>query len=125
MKPIVCVDLNGVLNMFDGFRGADYFHPPRPGALEFLQELSAAGYQVVVFTDRWAPHVWDWLQQHGLAGVVEEVTDRKPAAHVFVDDRAICFRGDFSELLEDVRQFRAHWEEAGSLRVPPAPHADE
>ena len=36
-KPIICVDLDGVLNSFDGWKGADFFHPPRPGAREFLQ----------------------------------------------------------------------------------------
>jgi hypothetical protein len=42
---------------------------------------------------------------------VSEVTDRKPAAHVFVDDRAVCFRGDYEETLEEIARFRAHWEE--------------
>jgi len=38
------------------------------------------------------------------------VTDRKPAAHVFVDDRAVCFRGDFDATLRDIDTFSAHWE---------------
>ena len=39
-RPIVCVDLDGVLNDYDGWKGADYFHPPRPGAREFSQQLN-------------------------------------------------------------------------------------
>src|ERR1043166_9339891 len=92
---VVCVDLDGVLNQFDGWRGADYFHPPRPGARDFLEHLNARGYRVVVFTVRWAPHVQEWLCRYGLETLVAEVTDRKPPAHVYVDDRAICFHGDF------------------------------
>jgi len=38
------------------------------------------------------------------------VLDRKPAAHVFVDDRAMCFRGDFDETLKQIDAFVAHWE---------------
>jgi len=112
-RPIVCVDLDGVLNDFDGWRGADYFHPPRAGAVEFLERLNALGYDVVVFTVRWAPHVEVWLRDCGLAHLVARVTDKKPAAHVYLDDRAVCFRGDFDSAIEQIRQFQAHWEGTG------------
>ncbi len=109
---IVCVDLDGVLNLFDGWKGAGYFHPPRPGAEEFLRALVEQGYRVVVFTVRWKEHVEQWLVEHGLRGLVSEVTDRKPPAHVYLDDRAICFRGDFDAALSQIRSFKAHWETA-------------
>ncbi len=109
-QPIVCVDLDGVLNQFDGWRGADYFHPPRAGAREFLEKLNTLGYRVVVFTVRWAPHVDEWLTRYDLRSLVAEVTDKKPPAHVYVDDRAICFQGDFQSALDAITRFRAHWE---------------
>ncbi len=109
-KPVVCVDLDGVLNAFDGWKGADVFHEPRPGAREFLKALDALGYSVVVFTCRWAPHVEQWLASHGLSEYVAAVTDKKPAAHVYVDDRAICFQGDFQRTLAQISGFKAHWE---------------
>ena len=109
-QPIVCVDLDGVLNDYDGWRGADYFHPPREGAREFLEGLSRSGYRVVVHTTRWAPHVWEWIRQHGLESYVDTVTDKKLPAHVFIDDRAICFTGNFTDIIERIQQFRAHWE---------------
>jgi hypothetical protein len=109
-KPVVCVDLDGVLNAFDGWKGADFFHPPRPGARDFLQLLNERGYRVVVFTVRWAPHVEAWLAEHGLAEFVSAVTDKKPPAHVYVDDRAICFEGDFAKTMDRIGGFKAHWE---------------
>jgi hypothetical protein len=111
--PIVCVDLNGVLDTYQGWQGPDHFDPPRPGARAFLEALAARGYAVVLFTTRYADDVWRWLDANGLAPLVTEVTDRKPAAHVFVDDRAICFRGDFSVTLEAIDNFAAHWEAPG------------
>lgn len=108
--PIVCVDLNGVLDTYQGWQGPAHFDPPRAGAREFLETLGQRGYAVVIFTTRYADDVWRWLGAHALDHLVTEVTDRKPAAHVFVDDRAICFRGDFSTTLDAIDSFAAHWE---------------
>ena len=109
-RMIACVDFNGVLDAYEGWRGPDHFDPPRPGAREFLDALRARGCEVVVFTTRWPDDVWRWLREHGMADRVAEVTDRKPAAHVFIDDRAVCFRGDFATTLREVDAFTAHWE---------------
>jgi hypothetical protein len=108
--PIACVDFNGVLDAYTGWHGEEHFDPPRPGAREFLEGLRARGFRVVVFTTRWADDVWGWLRAHGLDHLVGDVTDRKPAAHVFVDDRAVCFRGDFEKTLREIDAFAAHWE---------------
>jgi len=109
-EPIACVDLNGVLDTYTRWQGPEHFDPPRAGAAEFLQALRARGFHVVIFTTRWADDVWSWLRRHGLDHLVTDVTDRKPAAHVFVDDRAVCFRGDFGQTLEEIDRFSAHWE---------------
>jgi hypothetical protein len=108
--PIVCVDLNGVLDSYTGWRSADHFDPPRAGAREFLDALRARGYRIVVFTTRYRDDVWAWLRAHGLDPLISDVTDRKPPAHVFVDDRAVCFRGDFGSTLNEIDAFAAHWE---------------
>ena len=108
--PIACVDLNGVLDAYTGWKGAEHFDPPRPGAREFLEALGRRGYRVVIFTTRFDQDVWRWLRTHGLDQLIAGVTDRKPAAHVFVDDRAVCFRGDFGATLREIDAFAAHWE---------------
>jgi hypothetical protein len=108
--PIACVDLNGVLDTFTGWRGAEHFDPPRPGGRAFLEALRSRGFQIVVFTTRYPDGVWEWLREHGIDDLVADVTDRKPPAHVFVDDRAVCFRGDFAATLRDIDAFAAHWE---------------
>jgi hypothetical protein len=105
----ICVDLDGVLNTFDEWRGPEFFHSPREGAHEFLASLKAEGFRVVIFTVRWHEWVLEWLAKNGLAEFVDEVTDRKPPAHAYVDDRAICFRGDFQDTLRCIRTFEPFW----------------
>ncbi len=107
---LACVDLNGVLDSYVGWQGAKHFDPPRPGAQEFLDALRARQFDVVIFTTRYPADVWDWLRRHALDHLVADVTDRKPPAHVFVDDRAVCFRGDFTATLAEIDAFAAHWE---------------
>ena len=109
-RPLVCVDLNGVLDDYTGWKHADHWDPPRPGARAFLEQLKARGFDVVVFTTRHPAGVRRWLRMHGLQDLVDEVTRRKPPAHVFVDDRAVCFRGDFAEALRQIETFKAQWE---------------
>ncbi len=108
--PIVCVDLNGVLDEYTGWKTPDHFDPPRAGADRFLRALRDLGFHVVVFTTRHPAGVRAWLREHELLQHVSAITDRKPPAHVFVDDRAVCFRGDFRRTLRSVAAFKAHWE---------------
>ena len=109
-KPMICVDLNGVLSDFDGRAGLDLFHPPRPGARKFLERLNDAGYRVVIFTAQWGPHVESWLARYELSELVWMVTDRKPAAYIYVDDQAIRFDGDFDETLEKIGVLKPQFE---------------
>jgi hypothetical protein len=110
VRPIVCVDLNGVLDDYRGWRHPDHWDPPRPGARAFLEALRSRGFDIVVFTTRHPVGVRRWLREHGLYDAVDAVTRKKPAAHVFVDDRAVCFTGDFDDALARIAQFKAHWE---------------
>jgi hypothetical protein len=43
---IACVDLNGVLDTFTGWRGPDHFDPVRPGGRAFLEALRSRGYRI-------------------------------------------------------------------------------
>ena len=45
-----------------------------------------------------------WLREHAIE--VDEVCEHKPPALVYVDDRAIRFRGDWDQLLTEIREFR-------------------
>jgi cysteine desulfurase / selenocysteine lyase len=108
---VVCVDLNGVLDSYTGWQGEEHWDAPAPGAREFLRSLHEHGWRIIVFTTRHYLDVQRWLSRHGLFEYVSEITDSKPAATVFVDDRAVCHRGDFATTLEQVLSFSAHWEQ--------------
>jgi ribonucleotide monophosphatase NagD (HAD superfamily) len=111
-KDTVCVDLDGVLNLYDGFRGVEHFAEPRLGAAEFLDAIRVRGYKIAVLTTRKRTDVIDWLARVGLLDKIDTVTNEKVPALVYIDDRALCFRGDFDDALEQLKSFKAHWEAA-------------
>jgi hypothetical protein len=113
-NPTVCVDLNGVLDFYQGWQGSDHWDPPRPGAFEFLEELSARGFRVVIFSTKDPKGVDAWLRSHGLAEYVAEVTDRKVPAVAYVDDRAVRFRGDYKQALLEIDE-PPYWKQGDSL----------
>jgi hypothetical protein len=113
-EPIVCVDLNGVLDRYTGWKHPGHWDPPREGAAGFLEALTAHGFLVVIFTTRHRTGVMRRLREHRQLEYVSAITSRKPPAHVFVDDRAVCFRGDFGATLKAVVEFAAHWERPAS-----------
>lgn len=101
----IAVDFDGVLAEYAGWKGSGNLGPARPGAREFLEQLTK-DYQVVIHTNRGTSEVWDWLRENDMEQYVLAVGDRKPLAIAYIDDRAIEFRGDFSETLQKLQEFR-------------------
>lgn len=110
----VCVDLDGVLAEYSGWLGPDHFGLPRPGAMFFLIDLGKLGYRVVVFSTRDPEKVRNWLWSHHMDTLVALVTQKKEPAVAYIDDRGICFRGNFEQTLWELRNFNPHWKGACS-----------
>ena len=69
------------------------------GAVDGFRKL-AANYRVVIFTARHdLEHVSDWLVENGFGR--HEVTNRKPRAEVYLDDKALRFES-WDAVLRDV-----------------------
>ncbi|MCL5743250.1 MAG: hypothetical protein M1541_04860 [Acidobacteria bacterium] len=110
MPKTVCLDFDGVLNTYSGWKGPDELFDPRPGVRVFLEELNARGFCVVLHSTRDPEKLRAWLERYQLDHLVEDVRAIKPPAIAYVDDRGICFRGDYADVLLELEDFRAHWE---------------
>jgi adenylylsulfate kinase len=110
IQRTVCIDLDGVLAEFDGWKGEDVLGEPYEHTRRFLEAVVALGYDVVVHTVRKTNRVWKWIYDHDFNDLIVGVTSIKPPAFAYIDDRAICFEGDHDATLWALRKFKAHWE---------------
>ena len=108
-KPNICVDFDGVLNNYKGYKGSDELYEPSTGAKEFLQKLSEK-YTVIILSARTPAKIYDWLIKYDLSQYVCDVTRTKPGAVAYIDDRALRFDGNYDKVLYELERFKTHWE---------------
>ena len=105
IKKTILVDLDGVLNTYDGNYDPNYIPPIKDGAYNFIKELSN-NYKVIIFTTRNASLATKWLSDNGLDNYVEKVTNIKEPAYLIIDDRCINFNGDYGDLKTQIENFK-------------------
>lgn len=111
--PVVCLDFDGLLNTYAGWTGRYEDYEPRPKTKWLLSEMRKRGWTLIICTaqpDYRLPQVAAWLEKHDLMQYVHDVTNRKPPARMYPDDRGVNFDGDEEKLLDKMDQFKAFWE---------------
>jgi len=121
-KPILCLDFDGVLHSYSsGWKGADVIpDPPTDGMAAFLDK-AVDFFDVQIFSSRthqpggvdaMKRFIWDALAHHfdcpfagdprgfdralAVRDAISYPTE-KPAAMVSIDDRALCFTGNWAD----------------------------
>jgi histidinol phosphatase-like enzyme len=85
----LAIDLDGTLHDYTGWNDG-HMNGPKEGAVEAWHKLQKAGYRLVIFTCRQdLDTVHAWMQEH--FGCDAEITNMKPIAHCYIDDRSIRF----------------------------------
>lgn len=110
-KPTICLDFDGVINSYSKWTGYDDIPDPIvEGAKDFINEAKSE-YKICIFTTRAKTEsgkfaVKEYLEKNDIEVSDIEITDTKPPAIVYIDDRAICFTGSFTGLLDKIKVFK-------------------
>ena len=80
------IDLDGVLNMYDGKYDENKLPEVRLGAREFVQKLNK-DYDLVLFTTRNNLVAMKWLIKNKMDMYFKDVTSIKIPAYIYLDDR--------------------------------------
>ena len=113
---ILCIDFDGVLHSYtSGWQGADVVaDPPVPGAIEWLTSLvDNPEFTPMIYSSRSRQSggisaMREWLFEYGAPlRILDQIKfpTQKPAAFLTIDDRAICFTGEFPSF-EDMMAFK-------------------
>lgn len=116
MAQTVVFDFDGVIHKYSsGFKGITVIPDGLvDGIKEAIEEIRNAGYEVVVVSSRCRygkglVAVKSFLSVNGI--VVDGVSDTKPPAIAYIDDRAIFFDGNSAGLLEKIQNLKPWYKE--------------
>ncbi len=115
MNKTIVFDFDGVINSYkSGWEGAGVINdPPVVGIKELIADIRKNGDKVIIQSSRCDSEVGlnaikDYLEVYNIE--VDDITNQKPPAAIYVDDRAICFNGDCNNLRRQISKFRPLWD---------------
>lgn len=130
MKTI-SIDFDGVIHKYSkGYGDGKIYDPPVPGANEFLTKHFKAGNPQFILSTRNPDDIVTWMSEqfpHLVFVRVPDltvfwnrknvigVTNRKLAAHIYIDDRGFKFEGYFP----DIDKFETYQEREKRRKVCP------
>ena len=100
--PILCVDFDGCIHSYEkGWQGGRIYGSVVHGFFEWLVQ-ARKHFRVMVYSSRSADRIgiaemqsWLTKQNGGVMPEGLEFASEKPAAFLTIDDRAICFDGNW------------------------------
>lgn len=115
MKKTICIDFDGVIAQYKEWKGANHFGAPVSGVQNALKVLKKEGYRIIIFTTRQvSDSLKAYLKENDITyDYINENPDQpkdsnqgKPIADIYLDDRGMCFRGDWKWTLEEIARFK-------------------
>ena len=107
----ILIDLDGVLNDYGKEKFDENFIPEiKIGAKEFLKELSKDS-ELYLFTTRNLLLATKWLIKNDLDRFFNDVTNIKIPSYLYIDDRTICFKGNYNNTLNEIKTFKVYWKD--------------
>lgn len=121
------IDFDGVIHKYSkGWHDGECYDVPVRDSLQTIGRLmKEGGYSIFIFSTRNPEQIKAWMEIHckipcevippnqtfwnkkGIIGI----TNTKLAAHVYVDDRAINFYGNWDETEDEIKNFKTYTEQ--------------
>jgi adenylyl-sulfate kinase len=92
-RKTISLDFDGVIHKYSkGFQGLhNVYDSPMEGAEEGIKKLYNEGYTLKILSSRPKEVIYPWLKKYGLSKYIDEVSNYKFPATVYIDDRGMLF----------------------------------
>jgi len=120
MKKVICVDLDGTILIYKrGWCEEGKFGKVIPGVKYWLGRLIKDGWWVIIYTVRNTNKVKETLIFNGIRkgvhysainqrkGVIQGTYRGKIGADVYLDDRAVQFKGNWQKAYKEISKFKS------------------
>ena len=105
VKQRLCIDFDGVIynNKYKDNR-IDLDNPPIDGSIDFCKRVGGR-FKLLVNSARCEDaeqreRIAEYLKHWGISAIV---TEHKPTAHYYIDDRAVVFSGDWDSVSKIIK----------------------
>jgi hypothetical protein len=106
----IAIDFDGVLaNYIPGMASRDKTGSPIAGAKLSLRKLRNLDYRIIIWTSR--PITDNLIRWFEKCEIPYDEIISKPDFHIFIDDRAIRFEGNWEETLNEIEHFKEWWKD--------------
>lgn len=117
-KPrVYAFDFDGVIAEYEGWKGDDVQGQPREAVVRAIRLLKSAGNTIIIHSTRGDEMLKAYCLKHDIPfdyinenPLITGVNQGKPMATAYVDDRAVCYKGQTAEeLVEELTHFEPFW----------------
>ena len=123
MPKVICIDLDGtIIHYYKGKWDKTKFGKPVQGVKKFLLELMKDGWWIIIYTCRNDRNkIGETLLYYGIKkgvhysainrrkNVLEGTYKGKCGADIYLDDRGLCFTGNWKKTYKQIKNFKP-WE---------------
>ena len=111
-------DFDGVISGYDGFKGVLHTGEPIEEVVKVIRILKEDGHKILINSTRGEELLKKYCTEHDIPvdyfnrnPEIEGENPGKPIAYVYVDDRAVCYKGQKAEeLVKEIYEFKAYWQ---------------
>ncbi len=115
---IIAFDFDGVLATYNGFVAKNDIKEPNVEVIKTIETLREQGYKILIHSTRGDEFLKKYCEQFSIPlDYINRHMERegenpgKPIAFVYVDDRAICYKGQTADdLVSEIVNFKAYWQ---------------
>ena len=117
--PVIAFDFDGVIANYYGFAGKDDIQEPNAEVLRAIHLLKEKGCKILVHSTRGDAFLKMYCEKFSIpADYINRQPDKqgdnpgKPHAFVYVDDHALCYKGqDADTLVSEIINFKPYRKE--------------